>query len=56
VGTPDLDDYRGVLRIMPAVLLLGALAALVLRETKTRDRTVWASELTPRAAGISGRS
>lgn len=32
--TPDLDDYRSVLWLMPVVLLLGAVAALALRETK----------------------
>lgn len=31
-GTPDLGDYQSVLWIMPAVLVLGALAALALRE------------------------
>ncbi|MDO8188615.1 MFS transporter [Conexibacter sp. JD483] len=31
-SAPDLDDYRKVLWLMPAVLVLGALAALALRE------------------------
>jgi MFS family permease len=34
-GTPDLDDYRAALWVMPAVLLLGAVCAFLLKEPRT---------------------
>jgi hypothetical protein len=47
---PALDDYRGALRLMPVVLVLGALSALSLRERPTTSTT------SPVAAPGDGKS